>query len=236
MKLLYINITYCQIKKEICSSIWTFVDASKSTNSNINDSQRMPIVKQYIKIGTKVIDKILSDFCCTGDQSIIMPNRTYVQIKRIYYNNPQTDFCICGPYVQLKLTNVKQNISSGFILCNAENKTHGISRVFDAQVAIIDCKSIICPDYLTVLHIHSAITEVQLKKLFCLIDFKIDYEIEQKPKFIKQNQLAKARFELLQCNHIICLERFKDCHQLVKFTLQCDDETVAVGNILQIIE
>ncbi|CAF3436723.1 unnamed protein product [Rotaria sp. Silwood1] len=175
MKLLYINITYCQIKKEICSSIWTFVDASKSTNSNINDSQRMPIVKQYIKIGTKVIDKILSDFCCTGDQSIIMPNRTYVQIKRIYYNNPQTDFCICGPYVQLKLTNVKQNISSGFILCNAENKTHGISRVFDAQVAIIDCKSIICPDYLTVLHIHSAITEVQLKKLFCLLCFKIDY-------------------------------------------------------------
>ncbi|CAF4608570.1 unnamed protein product [Rotaria sp. Silwood1] len=196
---------YCQIENEICSSIWTFLDASESTNSNINDPQRIPI-----KIGTNLIDKILSDFCCIGDQCIIMPNRTYVQIKRIYYNNPQTDFCICGQYVQVKLTNVKQNISPGFILCNAENKTHGISRVFDAQVAKIHCISIICPGFLTVLHIHSAITE--------------------------QNQLVKGRFELLQRNHVIWIEGFKDCHQFVKFTLRYDGETVAVGNILQIIE
>ncbi|CAF0725757.1 unnamed protein product [Rotaria sp. Silwood1] len=170
---------------------------------------RHPAHKIY-KIGTNLIDKILSDFCCIGDQCIIMPNRTYVQIKRIYYNNPQTDFCICGQYVQVKLTNVKQNISPGFILCNAENKTHGISRVFDAQVAKIHCISIICPGFLTVLHIHSAITE--------------------------QNQLVKGRFELLQRNHVIWIEGFKDCHQFVKFTLRYDGETVAVGNILQIIE
>ncbi|CAF3337153.1 unnamed protein product [Rotaria sp. Silwood1] len=182
---------------------------------------RHPAHKIY-KIGTNLIDKILSDFCCIGDQCIIMPNRTYVQIKRIYYNNPQTDFCICGQYVQVKLTNVKQNISPGFILCNAENKTHGISRVFDAQVAKIHCISIICPGFLTVLHIHSAITETM--------------KLNKKPKFIKQNQLVKGRFELLQRNHVIWIEGFKDCHQFVKFTLRYDGETVAVGNILQIIE
>ncbi|CAF1507787.1 unnamed protein product, partial [Rotaria sp. Silwood1] len=118
--------------------------------------------------------------------------------------------------------------STGFILCDTEQEPCGVGRVFDAQVAIIEHKSIICPGYSAVLHIHAAAVEVQLRKLITLIDRKTGDRTQEHPRFIKQDQVAIARFELSQASQVICMEPFKRFPQLGRFTLRDEGRTVAV--------
>ena len=51
---------------------------------------------------------------------------------------------------------------SGFVLCDPDNLCH-VGSCFDAQIAILEHKSIICAGYSAVLHIHSVVEEVQIK-------------------------------------------------------------------------
>ena len=55
-----------------------------------------------------------------------------------------------------------QDISSGFVLCDTDSLCH-VGSTFDAQIAILEHKSIICAGYSAVLHIHSVVEEVQIK-------------------------------------------------------------------------
>src|SRR4051812_5451654 len=97
-------------------------------------------------------------------------------------------------------------------------------------------KSIISSGYSAVLHIHAAAVEVQLRKLIALIDRKTGEETQKNPCFIKQDQVAIARFELIQSGQAICMETFKRFPQLGRFTLRDEGRTVAVAKVLKIVE
>ncbi|CAF1029022.1 unnamed protein product [Rotaria magnacalcarata] len=214
-----------------------YLDNIPSFNRSIDGALRMPIVERYKEMGVIVMGKIESGCCRVGDRCLIMPNRTRVEVTNIYYEDIETDSCVCGENVRLKLKNVEEEeISTGFILCDTQQEPCGVGRVFDAQVAILEHKSIICPGYSAVLHIHSAVAEVQLKKLITLIDRKTGDRTQEHPRFIKQDQVAIARFELSQSGQAICMEPFKHFPQLGRFTLRDEGRTVAVGKVLKIIE
>ena len=100
-------------------------------------------------------------------------------------------------------------------------------------MVVIEHKSNIRPGYSAVLHIHAAVVDVQLKKLIALIDPKTGKTIGQHPKFIKQDQVANARFELSQP---ISMELFEHFPQLGRFVLCNKGGIVAVGKIVTIIE
>ncbi|CAM4849053.1 unnamed protein product [Rotaria magnacalcarata] len=133
--------------------------------------------------------------------------------------------CVCGENVRLKLKNVEEEeISSGFVLCDIEQEPCGVGRVFDAQVAIIEHKSII------------STVEVQLKKLITLIDRKTGERTQEHARFIKHDQVAIAIFELTQSDQTICMEPFKRFPQLAHFMLRDEGRTVVVGKVLKIVE
>ncbi|CAF3978280.1 unnamed protein product, partial [Rotaria sordida] len=164
-----------------------YLDSLPSFNRNIDGPLRMPIVERYKEMGVIVMGKIESGCCRVGDRCLIMPNRTRVEVTNIYYEDIETDSCVCGENVRLKLKNIEEEeISSGFVLCDIEQEPCGVGRVFDAQIAIIEHKSIICPGYSAVLHVHTAAVEVQLKKLITLIDRKTGERTQEHPRFIKQ--------------------------------------------------
>lgn len=214
-----------------------YLDNLPSFNRSIDGPLRMPIVERYKEMGVIVMGKVESGCCRVGDKCLIMPNRTRVEVTNIYYEEIETDSCVCGENVRLKLKNVEEEeISLGFVLCDAQQEPCGVGRVFDAQVAIMEHKSIICPGYSAVLHIHAAAVEVQLKKLITLIDRKTGQRTQEHPRFIKQDQVAIARFELTQTGQAICMEPFKRFPQLGRFTLRDEGRTVAVGKVLKIVE
>jgi peptide chain release factor subunit 3 len=83
---------------------------------------------------------------------------------------------------------------------------------------------------------HTAAVKVQLKKLITLIDRKTGERTQEHPRFIKQDQVAIARFELSQSGQAICMEPFKHFPQLGRFILCDEGRTVAVGKVLKIVE
>ncbi|CAF0745866.1 unnamed protein product [Didymodactylos carnosus] len=206
-----------------------YLDGLPSFNRSIDGPFRMPI-----DMGAIVMGKIESGYIRVGDKCFVMPNRQKVEITNIYYEDIETDSSICGENVKLKLKNIEEEeISQGFVLCDI-NDVCQVGKVFDAQIAILEHKSIICPGYSAVLHIHTAACEVQLKMIIALIDRKTGERSAQHPRFIKQDQVAIARFEINQ--NVACMEPFKKFPQLGRFTLRDEGKTVAVGKVLKIIE
>ncbi|CAF2908371.1 unnamed protein product [Rotaria sp. Silwood2] len=186
---------------------------------------------------TIVMGKIASGCCRVGDECVLMPNRTHAEITNIYYENDEVESCVYEANVRLKLKNVAEKvISPGFILCNAKEQPCRVGRIFKSEVMIIKSQWKIYPGYLAVLHIHAAVVEVRLKELIALIDRKTREEILEGPKYIKQDQVAIAIFELSQSGQTICLELFDHFPRVGRFALCDEGQTVAVGKILNIIK
>ncbi|CAF0857513.1 unnamed protein product [Rotaria sordida] len=212
-----------------------YLDRISSFDRNIDGCLRMPIVQRYKDMGVIVLGKIESGQVRVGDRCLIMPNRTRVEVTNIYYEDIETDSSVCGENVRLKLKNVEEEeISPGFVLCDMIHEPCHMGRAFDAQVAIIDCNSIITVGYSAILHLYTTVVKVELKKLISLIDRKTGNKTKLSMPFIKQDQTAIVRFELSEPNATICIETYKDFSKLGRFILREDDHTVAVGQVLKI--
>ena len=61
-------------------------------------------------MGVIVMGKIESGCCRVGDRCVLMPNRTRVEVTNIYYEEIETDSCVCGENVRLKLKNVEEEV------------------------------------------------------------------------------------------------------------------------------
>ncbi|CAF3055102.1 unnamed protein product, partial [Rotaria sp. Silwood2] len=86
--------------------------------------------------------KIESGCCRIGDRCLIMPNRTRVEITNIYYEDIETDSCVCGENVRLKLKNVEEEeISSGFVLCDIEQEASAVEVQLKKLITLIDRKT-----------------------------------------------------------------------------------------------
>ena len=87
------------------------------------------------------------------------------------------------------------------------------------------------------MHNHAATVEVQLKVIIGLVDKKTgEKDLKNRPRFIKQDQIAICRFDILGSNSVVCMEPFKLYPQLGRFTLRYENKTVAVGKVLKIVE
>lgn len=140
----------------------------------------------------------------------------------------------------------EEDVSPGFVLCDAANPIK-TGKIFDAQVVILEHKSIICAGYSAVMHIHCAAEEVTVKvslsmistiihvltnvcflciqALICLVDKKTGEKSKTRPRFVKQDQVAIMRIE---CYGMICLEQFKLFPQMGRFTLRDESECALI--------
>lgn len=70
----------------------------------------------------------------------------------------------------------EEDVSPGFVLCDASNPIR-TGKIFDAQVVILEHKSIICAGYSAVMHIHCAAEEVTVKVHFHSHSHNITYDL-----------------------------------------------------------
>ncbi|CAI8017071.1 Eukaryotic peptide chain release factor GTP-binding subunit ERF3A [Geodia barretti] len=194
---------------------------------------RMPISDKYKDMGTMVMGKVESGGLAKGMTLTLMPNKAVVEVISILSNEEEVNTAYSGDNIRVKLKGVEEeDISAGFVLCDTDSLCH-VGSTFDAQIAILEHKSIICAGYSAVLHIHSVVEEVQIKQLLALIDKKTGKKVAQRPRFVKQDQVVIAR---LQTAGIICLETFKEFPQMARFTLRDEGKTIAIGKVLKLIE
>lgn len=69
---------------------------------------------------------------------------------------------IAGDNVRVRIRGVEEDdVSVGFVLCEARKPVHSVTQ-FQAQLAILESKNIICAGYSAVMHIHTMSEEVTL--------------------------------------------------------------------------
>ncbi|KAM8889877.1 eukaryotic peptide chain release factor GTP-binding subunit ERF3A [Synchiropus picturatus] len=193
---------------------------------------RLPIVDKYKDMGTVILGKLESGSISKAQQLVMMPNRHTVEVLSLLSDDVETDDASPGENLKLRLKGIEEEeILPGFILCSPDNLCHS-GRTFDAQIVIIEHKSIICPGYNAVLHIHTCIEEVQITALICLVDKKTGEKSNMRPRFVKQDQVCIAR---LRAAGVICLETFKDFPQMGRFTLRDEGKTIAIGKVLKLV-
>jgi translation elongation factor EF-1alpha len=124
-------------------------------------------------------------FIDTQEVSLALEFQLILCVDSIY----QVDVAEPGDNVRMKVKGIEEeDLRYGFVMCPKESIVQGC-RFFDAKVNILEYKSIICPGYISVMHIHAATEEVAIMHLLATLDKKGQI-LEKKPKFVKQGQVS----------------------------------------------
>ena len=204
-------------------------------------------------MGTVVVGKIESGHLRKGDILTLMPNKDSVEAAAIYNElEEEVNTAISGDNVRIRLRGVDdEDITPGFVLTSANRPVHAV-RQFEAQLAILDHKNIICAGYSAVMHVHTLAEEVTLPSLLHYFDKATGRKSKKPPQFAKKGQRIVA---LVEAPGLVCVERFVDYPQLGRFTLRdegnfirysspphktvsyaCVGKTIAIGKITRLVE
>jgi peptide chain release factor subunit 3 len=185
-------------------------------------------------MGTVIVGKIESGLMRKGDTLALYPNKDMVEVAAIY-NEMEVEIqsALCGDNVRIRIRGVEdEDIAPGFVLTNPKKPIHAVRR-FEAQLAILEHKNIICAGYSAVMHIHTLAEEVTLVALLHYFDKATGRKSKKPPQFAKKGQKVVA---LLETTALVCVERFSDYPQLGRFTLRDEGRTIAIGKITKLVE
>ncbi|KXN90256.1 Eukaryotic peptide chain release factor GTP-binding subunit [Leucoagaricus sp. SymC.cos] len=226
------------VSKSICSwwdgpSVLGYLDKMPMVDRKINAPLMMPVSEKYKDMGTIVVGKIESGHIRKGDSLLLMPNKESVEVAAIYNEmEEEVDRSLCGDNVRIRIRGVDdEDISPGFVLTSPSQPIHSV-RHFEAQLAILEHKSIICAGYSAVLHVHTLSEEIVLSKLLHYFDRATGRKSKKPPQFAKKGQKIVA---LIETPAPICIEKFADYPQLGRFTLRDEGRTIAIGKVTKLV-
>uniref|UniRef100_A0A7E4ZV82 Tr-type G domain-containing protein n=1 Tax=Panagrellus redivivus TaxID=6233 RepID=A0A7E4ZV82_PANRE len=208
-----------------------FLDNLAKVSRDYGGPVRMLVCDKYSDMGTMVIGKMESGVITKGQSLTIMPNRTVVQVLQTLCDDEEVEQVVAGDNVKLKLKGVEESdILSGFVICSPEAPCK-VGKVFDAEVVILEHKSIITSGYTCVLHLQSAVEEVSVKQIICKINKKTGEK--ERAKFVKQDEKCFMR---LESSEAFCLDTFKEFAVMGRFTLRDEGKTIGIGKVVKVIE
>ncbi|KAF8627177.1 hypothetical protein AX15_004495 [Amanita polypyramis BW_CC] len=228
-----------RVSPSVCSwwdenSFLEHLDKMPMVDRKVNAPLMMPISEKYKDMGTIVVGKIESGYLVRGESFILMPNKNEVEVLAIYNEmEDEVTRALCGDNVRLRVRGVEdEEVSPGFVLTSPLKPIHAV-RQFEAQLAILEHKSIICAGYSAIMHVHTLAEEVTLSALLHYFDKATGRKSKKPPQFAKKGQKIVA---LIETAAPICVERFANYPQLGRFTLRDEGRTIAIGKITKLLE
>ena len=139
------------------------LDKMPMIERKLNAPLMIPISEKYKDMGTIVVGKVESGLLRKNDTLLMMPNKTEVEVSAVYNEvEEEVNQALCGDNVRIRLRGVDdEDLSPGFVLTSPNKPVHAV-RQFEAQLAILEHKNIICAGYSAVMHIHTLAEEVTL--------------------------------------------------------------------------
>jgi len=228
-----------RVAKSVCGwwdgpSLLERLDVMPMVDRKVDAPLMIPVTEKYKDMGTIVVGKVESGHIRKGDSLILMPNRDQVEVASIYNElEDEVSVALCGDNIRIRLRGVDdEDISPGFVLTSPSKPIHAV-RQFEAQLAILDHKNIICAGYSAVMHVHTLAEEVTLTALLHYFDKATGRKSKKPPQFAKKGQKIVA---LVETTAPVCVEKFVDFPQLGRFTLRDEGKTIAIGKITKLVE
>ena len=248
-----------RIPPGVCSfyngpSLLEYLDSMAALERKVNAPFMMPVNGKYRDMGTLVEGKIESGVIKKGMALVMMPNREKVDVAALYgETEDEVNAAQCGDQVRIRLRGIEEeDILPGFVLCSPKRLVHCVS-AFEAQIRILDLKSILSAGFNCVLHVHSAIEEVTFAALLHSLQKGTNRRSKRPPTHAKRGDSIIARMEVIGGAGSVCVERFEDYPQLGRFTLRdqvrntfptchidfranvLKGQTIAIGKITKLI-
>lgn len=214
-------------------SLLEFLDAMKTVDRHINGPFMLPVAGKMKDMGTVVEGKIESGHIKKGGNLLMMPNKTNVEVLAIYNETEQEcDAAYCGEQVRLKIKGVdEEDLQPGYVMTSVKNPVKTITR-FEAQIAIVELKSILANGFSCVMHVHTAIEEVKFIQLKHYLQKGTNRKSKKPPAFAKKGMKIIAELEATEA---FCAETYADYPQLGRFTLRDQGTTIAIGKITKLL-
>lgn len=215
-------------------SLLELLDGMQLTDRKYNAPLMMPISEKYKDMGSVVVGKLESGKVMKGDTVLMMPNKTAVEVSAIYNEmEDEVPRALCGDNVRIRLKGIEdEDVLCGFVLTDVHKPIHTVTR-FEAKLAVVDSKNIICAGYGAVMHVHTLAEECTLASLLHYYDKKTGKKSRRPPQYAKKGMKVIA---VLETSAPICVETFKDHPQLGRFTLRDEGKTIAIGKIIKLME
>lgn len=209
-------------------SLLEYLDGMQTLERKVNAPFMMPINGKYRDMGTIVEGKIEAGVVKKGMSLVMMPNKAPVEIAATYgETEEEVPAAQCGDQVRLRLRGIEEeDILPGFVLCSPKRLVHNVS-AFEAQIRILELKSILSAGFNCVLHVHSAIEEVTFAALLHKLQKGTNRKSKVPPSHAKKGDSIIARIEVIGGAGSICVEKFEDYPQLGRFTLR---DQVSLGS------
>lgn len=217
-------------------SLLEFLDSMQTLERKINAPFMMPIAAKYRDLGTMVEGKVEAGVIRKENKYLMMPNKAEIQISALFgETEDEIPHATCGEQVRIRIKGVEEeDIYPGFVLCSPKRPVHCVS-AFEAQIRLLELKSILSAGFNCVLHVHSATEEVTFAALLHKLEPKTNRKSKKPPGFAKQGMNIIARLEITGGAGSVCVERFEDYPQLGRFTLRDQGQTIAIGKITKLI-
>ena len=211
-----------------------YLDSMTHVDRHVNAPFMLPISAKMKDLGTVVEGKIESGHLKKGQSTLLMPNRTPIEIQNIYNETEEeVDMAMCGEQVKLRVKGVEEeDVQAGFVLTSPKNPIKAVTR-FVAQIAIVELKSIMSAGFSCVMHVHTAIEEVQVTRLLHKLEKGTNRKSKRPPAFAKKGMKIIA---VLETEAPVCVETYDDYPQLGRFTLRDQGTTIAIGKIVKLLE
>ncbi|KAI1141785.1 P-loop containing nucleoside triphosphate hydrolase protein [Hypoxylon sp. FL0543] len=230
-----------RIPKDVCPwydgpSLLEYLDNMQALERKTNAPFMMAISGKYRDMGTMVEGKIEAGVCKKGMSLIMMPNKEKVEIAALYgETEDEIQVAQCGDQVRIRLRGIEEDeISAGFVLCSPKRLVHCVS-AFEAQIRILELKSILTAGFNCVLHVHSAVEEVTFAALLHKLQKGTGRKSKVPPTHAKRGDSIIARMQVIGGAGSVCIERFEDYPQMGRFTLRDQGQTIAIGKITKLI-
>ena len=213
-----------------------YLDSMQTLERKINAPFMMPIAAKYRDMGTMIEGKVEAGILRKEQKYLMMPNKADIQLSALYgETEDEIQAATCGEQVRIRIKGVEEeDIYPGFVLCSPKRPVHCVS-AFEAQIRLLELKSILSAGFNCVLHVHSATEEVTFASLLHKLEPKTNRKSKKPPGFAKQGMNIIARLEVTGGAGSVCVERFEDYPQLGRFTLRDQGQTIAIGKITRLI-
>lgn len=215
-----------RVPKETCPwyngpSLLEYLDNMQALERKLNAPFMMPIAAKYKDMGTMIEGKIESGIIKKENKYLMMPNRQTIHISALFgEQEDEIPGATCGDQVRIRLRGIEEeDILPGYVLCSPKRPVHCVSQ-FEAQVVLLDIKSILTAGFNCVLHVHAAQEEVTITALLHKLEKGTGRKSKKPPGFATKGMSIIARLQITGTAGSICVERFEDYPQLGRFTLR----------------
>ncbi|KAJ5051829.1 uncharacterized protein L3040_001600 [Drepanopeziza brunnea f. sp. 'multigermtubi'] len=217
-------------------SLLEYLDNMAALERKVNAPFMMPVNGKYRDMGTLVEGKIEAGVVKKNMSLMMMPNREKVEVTALYgETEEEITIAQSGDQIRVRLRGIEEeDIMPGFVLCSPKRPVHCV-QAFEAQIRVLELKSILSAGFSCVLHVHSAIEEVTFAALLHSLQKGTNRRSKRAPTHAKKGDSIIARLEVIGGAGAVCVEKFEDYAQLGRFTLRDQGQTIAIGKITKLI-